>query len=59
MDVHRGARWILLHGMALVLAGLAWGFFIPDTPYPRLALGAHIQFELSGLVVHRGGRAAA
>jgi hypothetical protein len=36
--------------MALVLAGLLWGFFVPNTPYPRLALSAHIQFESNGLL---------
>ena len=39
-----------MHGLAFVLVGLLWGFAIPMAPYPRLALGAHIQFELSGLL---------
>jgi hydroxylaminobenzene mutase len=34
----------------LVLAGLVWGLVVPNTPYPRLALGAHIQFETNGLL---------
>jgi hydroxylaminobenzene mutase len=50
MNVQSGGRHILLHGMAFILAGLMWGFAIPATPYPRLALGAHIQFETNGLL---------
>jgi (hydroxyamino)benzene mutase len=50
MSVQRGGRKILIHGMALVLGGLVWGLAVPITPYPRLALGAHIQFETSGLL---------
>jgi hypothetical protein len=34
----------------LVLAGLVWGLAVPFAAYPRLALGAHIQFETSGLL---------
>lgn len=51
MTVHSGSRQILLHGMLLVLAGLVWGLVVPDTPYPRLALGAHIQFMSNGMLV--------
>ena len=28
-----------------------WGFVTPLTPYPRLALGAHIQFEMNGMLL--------
>jgi hydroxylaminobenzene mutase len=45
------ARQTLLHGSLLILAGLAWGFVVPKTPYPRLALGAHIQFVTNGLLL--------
>lgn len=51
MNGLRGGQEILLNGMALVLAGLLWGLVVPHTPYPRLALGAHIQFELNGLLL--------
>ena len=34
----------------MVLTGLVWGLAVPHTPYPRLALGAHIQFESSGVL---------
>jgi hypothetical protein len=44
-------RQILIHGLLLVMAGLLWGFAIPNTPHPRLALGAHIQFVTNGPLV--------
>ena len=50
MTLSRGARQLLLHGLALVMAGLLWGLIVPHTPFPRLALSAHIQFEGSGLL---------
>ncbi len=50
MIVQRGGRHILIHGMTLVLVGLLWGLVVPHTPYPRLALSAHIQFESYGLL---------
>ena len=45
------ARRILIHGLALILAGLVWGIIVPFTPFPRLALTAHIEFEVNGLLV--------
>jgi hydroxylaminobenzene mutase len=50
MSVHRGSRQLLIHGMVLVLAGLVFGFVVPATPHPRLALGAHIQFITNGML---------
>ena len=50
MSVHSGSRQILIHGMVLVLIGLLWGLVVPATPHPRLALGAHIQFETNGML---------
>jgi len=50
MTIQTGSKQILIHGLALVLAGLVWGFAPPLTPYPRLAVGAHIQFETNGLL---------
>lgn len=50
MSVHGGSRQILIHGMALILAGLVWGLVILGTRFPRLALGAHIQFVTNGLL---------
>ncbi len=50
MSIHSSSRQILVHGLMLVLAGLVCGLVVPNTPYPRLALGAHIQFETNGLL---------
>ncbi|MGA7754697.1 MAG: hypothetical protein WCB05_17835 [Candidatus Sulfotelmatobacter sp.] len=50
MTVQTGGKQLLIHGLALILAGLIWGFAPPLTPYPRLALGAHLQFETNGLL---------
>lgn len=51
MTIPSGGRQTLLHGLALILAGLVFGFAPPLTPYPRLALGAHIQFVTNGLLL--------
>lgn len=51
MNIQTGGRKILLHGLALILAGLVFGFTPPLTPYPRLAVGAHIQFVTNGLLL--------
>jgi hydroxylaminobenzene mutase len=50
MSIQSGSRQILIHGMVLVLVGLLWGLVVPGTPHPRLALGAHIQFETNGML---------
>ncbi|MDB5289881.1 MAG: hypothetical protein JWL69_1122 [Phycisphaerales bacterium] len=51
MTILTGGRQILIHGLALILAGLLFGFAPPMTPYPRLALVAHIQFEVNGMLL--------
>lgn len=50
MNVQTRARQILIHGLALVLVGIVWGLVIPHTPFPRLALSAHIQAVLNGML---------
>ncbi len=50
MNAAIGGRQILIHGMVFILVGLVWGLVVPHTPYPRLALTAHIQFEGSGVL---------
>jgi hydroxylaminobenzene mutase len=50
MTIQTGGKQILLHGLALILAGLVFGFAPPLAPYPRLALGAHIQFVTNGML---------
>lgn len=49
LNVQFGARQVLIHGLALILVGLLWGLVVPHTPFPRLALGAHLQFEFNGI----------
>ena len=51
MTTSTGGKQILIHGLALILAGLLWGFVTPLPPYPRLALVAHIQFETNGMLL--------
>ena len=50
MSVQGGSRLILIQGMVFVLVGLVWGILVPSTPFPRLALGAHIQFVTNGML---------
>ena len=51
MHTQERGRHLLIHGLLLVMAGLLGGFVVPHTPYPRLALGAHIQFVTNGLLI--------
>lgn len=51
MTIQSGGKQLLLHGLSMILAGLVWGIFIPMTPFPRLALGAHIQYEVNGMLL--------
>jgi hydroxylaminobenzene mutase len=51
MNEAQVGRHIVLQGLALILIGLVWGFVVPHTPYPRLALTAHIEFEQNGLLL--------
>ena len=37
-------------GAAYILVELIWGMVIPATPFPRLALGAHIQLTAHGVM---------
>ncbi|KAK0610658.1 hypothetical protein B0T17DRAFT_476694, partial [Bombardia bombarda] len=46
---------LLRHGSALIATGLIWGFLVPLTPHPRLALTAHIQFAVEGVMVVAAG----
>lgn len=50
MDARIRGRQILVHGLVLILVGLAWGLVVPHTPFPRLALGAHIQLVTNGML---------
>ncbi|KAK3342211.1 hypothetical protein B0T25DRAFT_594426 [Lasiosphaeria hispida] len=46
---------LLRHGSGLIGFGLLFGFVVPLTPYPRLALTAHIQFAVEGTMVLAAG----
>jgi hydroxylaminobenzene mutase len=51
MTAASGSRQVLIHGLVFILVGLLWGLVVPHTPYPRLALSAHIQFVQSGMLI--------
>jgi (hydroxyamino)benzene mutase len=44
------SRSNLRHGAVYMLVGLVWGMVIPATPFPRLALTAHIQLTANGIM---------
>ena len=44
------SRSNLRQGAVYMLVGLAWGMVIPTSPFPRLALGAHIQLTAHGIM---------
>ena len=50
MNLNSTNRQLLFHGLTLILAGLLWGLVVPATPFPRLALSAHIQFMVNGML---------
>lgn len=50
LTVQNTARKILIHGLIMVLCGLIWGAVVAQTPFPRLALTAHIQFMVNGML---------
>lgn len=50
MTLESRVRQILMHGLMFELVGLVWGIVVPTTPYPRLALVAHIQLTGNGLL---------
>ena len=51
LSIQDRTRHILIHGLMLFMVGLLWGFVVPHTPYPRLALGAHIQLITNGILI--------
>lgn len=50
MKTQNRSRQVLVQGLLLVMVGLLFGFVVPHTPHPRLALGAHVQFVTNGLL---------
>ena len=49
-DLFQVSRSNLRQGAVYMLVGLIWGMVIPATPFPRLALGAHIQLTAHGVM---------
>jgi hypothetical protein len=49
------AHSLIRSGLSLQLAGLLWGLAVQATPYPRLALTAHIQLMAEGAMVLLAG----
>lgn len=49
-DLVQVSRSNLRQGALYMLVGLVWGMAIPATPFPRLALGAHIQLTAHGVM---------
>ena len=44
------SRSNLRQGAVYMLVGLVWGMVIPASSFPRLALGAHIQLTVHGVM---------
>ncbi len=51
----RTAHSLYLTGAALMVFGLCWGFCVPHTPFPKLALTAHIQCMVEGMMILLSG----
>ncbi len=51
MNTQIPSRTILIHGLMLIMVGLLWGLVVPHTPFPRLALGAHVQLMTNGTLI--------
>ena len=49
-DRENVSRSNLRQGAIYILVGLVWGMMISMTPFPRLALGAHIQLTAHGVM---------
>jgi hydroxylaminobenzene mutase len=50
IDLTRASRSNLRQGAVYMLVGLLWGFLVPASLFPRLALGAHIQLTAHGVM---------
>ncbi len=51
----RTAQALIRSGLSLQLVGLCWGLVVQATPFPRLALTAHIQLMAEGAMVLLAG----
>jgi hydroxylaminobenzene mutase len=70
MDEHSNRKHFIIAGVLLILLGLLTGFIIPNTTNPRVAMSAHVEAIMGGMLlllvggvvwehVHFGERAAA
>ncbi|MFN5469912.1 MAG: hypothetical protein ACK5ZC_11095 [Pirellulaceae bacterium] len=50
IELSRASRSNLRQGAVYMLVGLVWGFVVPASLFPRLALGAHIQLTAHGVM---------
>ena len=50
VELPQVSRSNLRQGAVYMLVGLVWGLVIPASPFPRLALGAHIQLTAHGVM---------
>ncbi|MFM8175760.1 MAG: hypothetical protein ACKN81_19650, partial [Pirellulaceae bacterium] len=50
IELTRASRSNLRQGAVYMLVGLLWGFVVPASLFPRLALGAHIQLTAHGVM---------
>ncbi|KIV83488.1 hypothetical protein PV11_05509 [Exophiala sideris] len=51
MTQHRAGLQIIASGAGLLFMGLLWGLNVPNTPFPRLALTAHIGAMTEGSMI--------
>ena|SRR5947207_1369310 len=47
----RTANSLYRHGASVMTFGLCWGFYVANTPFPRLALTAHIQCTVTAMMI--------
>ena len=50
IELSSASRSNLRQGAVYMLVGLVWGFVVPASLFPRLALGAHIQLTAHGVM---------
>ena len=50
MNLEKCKSHVLISGSAMILVGLIVGALVPVFPFPRLAVGAHIQFVTNGIL---------
>lgn len=51
----RTAHSLYLNGASLMVFGLFWGFYVPYTPFPKLAISAHSKCMIEGMMILLSG----